>query len=315
MARETTARKFAELNQGKANFDDIYNALDPREYYRVLIGLDYIIPDLAKPIFRSLVEHAHAARKKPPKMVDLGCSYGINTALIRFPLDLQQLALRYATPEIQALDPGSLKRLDRLYFRGWPPRTPSVAIGIDISRPAIDYARGVGAIDFGIARNLETEPLAHNEARVLTDVDLIFSTGCVGYVTEKTFGQLMKSATGETPWVASFVLRMFDYEPISAALDKYGLVTEKLEGVTFVQRRFRDAEEVSATLDALARRGIDPAGKESEGLLHAELYVSRPQQAIDATPLAKLLSVTSGASRPFGRRFRVTEGAGITLVR
>ena len=39
-------------NDIKANFDSIYSRPDPREYYRVLYGLDYVIPDLAKGIFR-----------------------------------------------------------------------------------------------------------------------------------------------------------------------------------------------------------------------------------------------------------------------
>jgi hypothetical protein len=70
-----------------------------------------------------------------------------------------------------------------------------------------------------------------------------------------------------------------------------------------VQRRFSSGNEFEATIDALRRQGIDPAGKESDGLLHAELYVSRPQEAIDARPLADLISVTSGAGRRYGRRF------------
>lgn len=105
------------------------------------------------------------------------------------------------------------------------------------------------------------------------------------------------------PWVANFVLRMYDYGEVASTLSGFGLVTEKVPGVTFVQRRFSSRDEFEGTMEALRRQGIDPAGKESEGLLHAELYISRPQEAIDRVPLAELMSVTSGEGRRYGRRF------------
>ena len=61
-----------------------------------------------------------------------------------------------------------------------------------------------------------------------------------------------------------------------------GLVTERLSGVTFVQRRFRDAEEFENSLATLAATDIDPTDLESEGLLHADLILSRPKA--DAQP-------------------------------
>jgi hypothetical protein len=308
--------RFACLNEGKADFAAIYTAPDPRDYYRVLFGLDYIIPDLAKPVFRALADAVARKNGHPPKIVDLGCSYGVNGALLRLPLDLERLAKRYATPELHALDTKTLVRLDRHYFLGWPERTRCTIVGVDVSAPAVTYARDVGLVDYAVVADLEREALSPEDEAVLAETDLVISTGCVGYVSEASFERLVAAASAiRAPWVASFVLRMFDYDGIAAALERHGLVTEKLEGVTFVQRRFNSEDELSATLAALARRGIDPAGKEAEGLLHAELYVSRPPEDVVATPLGRLLSVTSGASRPFGRRFNVIEGGTVTLVR
>jgi hypothetical protein len=65
------------------------------------------------------------------------------------------------------------------------------------------------------------------------------TTGCVGYVTDATYGKLL-DAMDRTPWIVSFVLRMFPFEPLAETFAKRGLVTEKLHGATFVQRRFRD---------------------------------------------------------------------------
>ena len=47
-------------------------------------------------------------------------------------------------------------------------------------------------------------------------------------------------------------------------------MTEKLERITFFQRRFAAAEEQEEVIGQLRERGIDPTGKESEGQLLAE---------------------------------------------
>jgi hypothetical protein len=54
----------------------------------------------------------------------------------------------------------------------------------------------------------------------------------------------------------------------------------------------------------LNARAIDPRNKEADGLLHAELYVSRPPEHADAMPLNEMISVTSGENRSYGRRYR-----------
>jgi hypothetical protein len=42
---------------------------------------------------------------------------------------------------------------------------------------------------------------------------------------------------------------------------------------------------------------------ESEGLLHAELYVSRPRSDVQAAPLEGIVRVSSGRNRPIGTRY------------
>ena len=310
-----TQVSFKSINETKANFDRIYSKADPREYYRVLYGLDYIIPDLARPVFRALIAAREAAAGRRVRILDVGCSYGINAALARFPVDLARLAQRYAGPEMQGLSIQSLIDLDRHYFRAWPRHTDAEFIGLDASKRAIDYAAGVGLLDVGIAANLEHHQPTPYQADVFSGVDMIVSTGCVGYVTRRTFGHLLAHARpGDPPWVASFVLRMFSYDEIADMLARHGLVTEKLEGVTFVQRRFHSEDELRATISALEDRGIDPTGKEAEGLYHAELYVSRPAGIARDVPLGSALSITSGGGRPFGRRFRMLDNTDVKLI-
>ena len=62
--------EYACLNEGKADFAAIYGAPDPREYYRVLSGLDYIIPDLARPVFRALDDALARKRGRAAKIVE-----------------------------------------------------------------------------------------------------------------------------------------------------------------------------------------------------------------------------------------------------
>lgn len=306
---------FSGLNSAKANFDAIYSQPDPREYFRVLCGLDYVIPDLAKIPFRALTGALRRRHGRKLKIADIGCSYGINAALLRYPLDLARLSHRYAAEEIQRLDSKALAGLDRHYFRSWPPLNRDTFIGVDTSQPAIAYALETGLIGAAVTSNLEQEPPTPAEALALRGLNLVMSTGCVGYVTENTITRILQAqGGGEAPWVANLVLRMFPYDRIAETLAGFGLVTEKLEGVTFVQRRFHSAQEYAHTIASLKTQGIEAEGKETEGLYHAELYVSRPRRDVEAQPLRELVSITSGAHRHYGRRFAKAPDGKVKLM-
>jgi hypothetical protein len=118
-------------------------------------------------------------------------------------------------------------------------------------------------------------------------VDLITTTGGVGYITERTFCRLLDS-TRMTPWVASFCLRTYDYGPITAALAGYGLVTEQSD-LTFAQRVFHDRAEQQWAMSNVRARGLDPDGLESEGRLYANFYLSRPARDAKRRPLPELI--------------------------
>jgi SAM-dependent methyltransferase len=291
---------FSQLNESKANFDHIYVAEDPRQYFRHLGQLDYIIPHLAQPIFGQLIRARAQTQSEPVTVLDLGCSYGVNGALMKYAIQYDMLRERYTAPALQTLSSGELLELDEAYFKAWPKQPGVRVVGLDISSNAIRYARACGMMDTGFAIDLESEEPSPEAADVLADVDLIVSTGCVGYVTSKTFDRLAKlSRRGRPAWVASFVLRMFGYGKITETLGRYGLETEKFEGATFVQRRFFDREEMDAAIAAVERNGVDTRGHETEGLYHADLFVSRPPAEIARQPLQKLVSVVSGANKPW----------------
>ena len=305
---------YSRINLSKANFDEIYTQEDPRGYFSVLGALDYMIPDVAQPIIRQLVAARERSLGRAPVVLDIGCSYGINAALHRFPLSFNTLRSRYARREMVGVSPQELAELDRNFYASWPNIGQARFVGLDVSAPAIRYARNVGLLEAGVAVNLEQDELRPQEAEVVRKAGLLLSTGCVGYVTEKTYRRVL-DALDEVPWVVSFVLRLFPYDRMAAALESYGLVTERLAGATFVQRRFRDVEEFQRSLSTLAELGVDTEGFESEGRFQAELFVSRPAAEVRATPLGEIVTVTSGRHRPVGARYvQVDTGEGMQIA-
>lgn len=304
---------FSRINQAKAIFDDIYALDDPRAYFAVLGDLDYMIPDVAEPVVRQILAAKASATGAKPLVLDIGCSYGINAVVHRFPLTFGGLRHRYARREMRAVSTETLVRLDRNFYASWPDVGLARFIGLDISAPAISYATGVGLLEQGVVADLETGTLSTEGARIIRPADVIMSTGCIGYVTEKTFGKIL-DATERRPWIISFVLRMFPFDSLAATFAKRGFVTERLTGATFIQRRFRDAEEFEGSLAALAALGVDATGLESEGLFHADLILSRPEADARAAPLEDIVTVASGRGRPIGPRYVHVEGNGALQI-
>ena len=162
--------------------------------------------------------------------------------------------------------------------------------GLDVAGNAIGYACRTGLIDDGWTEDLESSDPSPALAAELADVDLVLTTGGVGYVTESTFARLLRPRQdGPPPWVAALVLRIYPYDGISATLAEHGLVTERLDGVTFAQRRFADVGERDAAVEGVSALGLDPAGLELDGRFHAELFVSRPAADVERLPLAELV--------------------------
>ncbi len=306
---------FASLNESKANFDDIYHRDDPRGYFSVLGSLDYMIPDVAAPVIRQILQARKRRYDTAPTVLDVGCSYGINAAVHRYPLSFRRLRRRYANADMAALSSDDLARLDRSYYSSWPETGVARFIGLDVSAPAVRYAVAVGLLDEAVVANLETGAPGPRDAGRLRRADVVLSTGCVGYVTERTFRSIL-GTMDRPPWVISFVLRMFPYDAISAELARHGLITERLVGTTFVQRRFRDVEEFTSCLATLEGLGIETGGLESDGRFQAQLFVSRPKEDVLAAPLGQIVTVVSGRNRTVGTRYvRVGRGERAQVVR
>ena len=287
---------FEEINEAKANMDDIYNQSDPRAYFRELRKLGYAIPGIAKPIFQNLISHLQRHQDDIVHVLDVGCSYGVNAALLKHDLSMEELYKHWGQKKLAGAAPKEVMANDQLFFADIDESEHIEVIGLDQAQYAIAYAEEVGLLDEGLALNLETEPLSALAKEELAPVDLVTSTGCVGYVTEKSFDRLLPAVTqGRLPWVANFVLRLFPFDAIEETLNDWGYVTEKLEGQNFFQRRFASADEQEQVLEQLCDMGIDPTGQEAEGHLLAEFYLSRPMKDAAELPIERILPVMNTA--------------------
>jgi hypothetical protein len=275
----------------KADFDHIYDQPDPRAYFRTLGELEYTIPQQAQPAVQAVLRRLREARpERPPRVLDVCCSYGINAALLRTDVTLAQMYERYAGPALAVLPPGELAEQDTAFYAARRAREGWVG-GLDVAQQAVGYACRVGLLDRGWAEDLEARDPSPDLAAELAELDLVLTTGGVGYIGERTFDRLLRPSEGRPrPWVLAMVLRVFPYGDISAALGRHGLRTERLDGLTFPQRRFASGQERDAALRDLAALGLDPAGREQDGWYHASLYLSRPAEDVERFPLRDLLA-------------------------
>ncbi|NJQ07643.1 class I SAM-dependent methyltransferase [Streptomyces lonarensis] len=274
--------RFATDTTGKISLGHIYDRPDPRAYFSTLRALDYRIPQLAKPRFAELISRyreEHGARTVD--VVDVGCSYGINAALYRLDLDMDDLYRRYADPAAAALTTEQLLDRDlraaRVRPRARARATAGVRFtGLDVSGPALAYAHRAGFLDATVHADLERDRATGAQRAALASADLVVSTGCFGYVTDRTLAQIADVEQGHRPWMAHFVLRMFSFDEVTERLAAAGYETVRSPEV-FRQRRFASAQEREQVLTTLVEAGVDPTGHETDGWFCAQLYVSRPR--------------------------------------
>ncbi len=265
---------FEAANAAKVNFDDVYNLPDPRRYYRTLGALDYRIPSEARPVFEAVID---AIEPSAPTIVDVGCSYGVNAAMIKYGLDFAELVARYRASSARATSVAETIFNDAAFFADLAVVRDAKFVGLDVATEVAGYGKAVGLLDEAVTQDLETAAPSPQTATAFEGADLIITTGAVGYVTEQTFEAIVEASRGAPPCVAAFTLRQFPFDRIAERLAAFGLKTEKLEGRYFPQRKFADAEERAGAISALKAVGVDPEGLESEGRYFAEFYLAAPR--------------------------------------
>lgn len=277
---------------GKAEFSHIYNEPDPRQYYNTLGALGYRTPQQGLELFNAI---RRAQQDLMPTgvgpLLDVCCSYGVNAALYLTDLTLPDVYERYASPDLADLSTQQLIEEDRKFYAEHFQADAPEMFGVDVAENAVDYAKTVGLLTDGWAENLEESEPSEELLRAVADVSLVVVTGGISYITEHTFRRLLRAFPEDRmPWVASFVIRTFPYDPIADTLADFGLATERLEGATFRQRRFAADEEQQAALQRLHSLGLSTEGLEDEGYYHTEFFLSRPAGDVESQPLNELLT-------------------------
>ena len=178
---------------------------DPRTYFRTLRKLDYQIPQLAKPRFARLVDELRSTRRTVT-VLDIGCSYGINAALLRYDLTMDELYERYGGADADWTRAELLDRDRCSRARTGAGRAVRRARRV----PARPRVRAGGRV----RRRRRCTPTwsrpspTRTSAPPLAASDLVISTGCVGYVTERTLARVVagrRPSTVDGPFRAADV--------------------------------------------------------------------------------------------------------------
>ena len=244
--------------------------------------LQYRIPDSTKPLYLSLAEQLFDKLRRPVNVLDLGSSYGINSALMKYNLTMSKL------DDFFLKEKEPTKEETRQFYKNLSKNDALNFYQIDISEPALKFSEDMGLCKKGLHVNLETEKLDFPQE--LSQIDMVIATGCIGYIGYKAFSNLLEviknqqsnSSQSETehvtPIFAFSVLRIFDVEKIQKTFDYYGYSLVKSDLKSIRQRHFSDSEEKSQTLSLLHSKGIDTKGYEDDGSFYADFYVASPKR-------------------------------------
>jgi hypothetical protein len=271
--------EYTTANKAKASFDDVYNAPTPHGYLDTMTGLGYQIGDQAKPFFTRAIDHIRTANRDQghSTVLDLGCSYGIGSALVLHDCTYDSLAEFFKKGEGKDVDVCIAETTEWLARRRI--QADVKCVGMDQADKAVHFGEQTGLLARGIAKNLETgETLTSEEESCIRQCNILFSTGAIGYVGPKTLSPILKllgKAEPENvgPVIVATLLRMFDPNPIVSCFQEHNFRFEKLSVHPLPQRNFESKDEQQKTIQLLKERGIETDGLEETGVLYADVYV------------------------------------------
>ncbi|WP_282611068.1 hypothetical protein [Pelagibius sp. Alg239-R121] len=265
-----------KINQQKRDFREIYNASEPTQYFSTMATLDYQIPENARPCIEFLLyELKSCKRLEQLNILDIGCSYGVLSALIKYNLTLNFLYSVYTKEMFR-----ESSNISSVKYSLMPSRSYLNFYGIDSSINAVKYAIDVGLLESGVGADLEQDGQVDLD-KIPKDIDLIVSTGCFGYITDQTLMKILDHTYGcSRPVIVSFVMRPFDYSPAIDSLASIGYRTRQLNGQYFRQRKFFDRGEQNHIFNLVSETAMALSGDqipEADGYSYATLFVSEHQ--------------------------------------
>ena len=276
---------FDTANDAKASFDDVYAAPTPHAYVASMARNGYEIGEQARPYCAAAAEFLRECNGDawPVQMLDVGCSYGIGSAFVKYGCSFDELVAFFSTRAPREYRAAC--EAMRMWLNITPPPCDVRVVGLDRSVPAIRFAVDAGLLDGGIARNYEDSDVVptEDERAWFRSCNLLISTGAIGYVTERTLDAVLphlgKDYPGEFgPFAVVTILRMFDFPEIAASFEKHGFMFGAIPGVRLPQRRFTGEEERRKVLSLLHDREVDTSGWEDTGKHFADLFIAAPRE-------------------------------------
>ena len=273
--------KYETENRAKACFDDVYTAPTPHAYIAMMAKNGYEIGERARPYCIAASELLRKKNKEawPVHMLDIGCSYGMGSAFVKYNCSFDEMVAFFSTRA--PLDPHAACEATRAWLNVTPTPYDVRCVGLDSSKPAIDFAVRAGLLDGGIANDFENPATTANaeERSWLRSCNLLISTGAIGYITDRTMAHVVRHAGQDHPGefgpiAVLTILRMFDATPIKNVFEKHGFRFEKVPKVMLPQRGFTDQSERARILTILHDKGINASDWEARGKQFAELFIA-----------------------------------------
>jgi len=274
---------YETANEAKANFDEVYTAPTPHAYVALMANNGYEIGERARPYCAAAVEllQEHNGGIWPVQMLDVGCSYGIGSAFVKYGCSFDEMVAFFSSRAPREYHAAC--EAVRMWLNITSPASDVRAVGLDSSEPAIRFAIDAGLLDGGIARDFERPDVVPTDEdnSWFRSCNLLIGTGAIGYVTDRTLDMVLRhlgkdypGATG--PFAVVTILRMFDPSPIEDVFEAHGFAFGAVPGIRLPQRRFTDAKERRDVLAVLHDRGIDTSEWEDRGKHYADLFIAAP---------------------------------------
>jgi len=281
---------------GKASFDSIYDQPTPAAYFSALKPLAYMTPGRVQPMVRRCVAALrHGRGIETVTVLDLCAGYGVNAALLKYRLGMQDLYERYATANARAAGHKRIAADALWYARKARAQADVRVIAQDVALNALTYSHAVGLADVVVGANLEERDPSEVEAAQLGLADLIVVTGGLSYIGEKSFRRVLGVAR-RRPWALYFPLRHSDTDDIDEAFERAGYEVETARR-TIQHRFFRSPEERRA----IRARVLADAGEDerppSSTYLEALIKLARPPGDVLSPPFDEIVSSDGEGSR------------------
>ena len=263
----------------KKDFTDIYTQESPCGYLKEMERLEYSISDSTKPLYNTIIEQLENILSRPVNILDLGSSYGINSALMKYNLTMTELNNFF----LSGTEP--TKKETKQFYEKCTSNDNMCFYQIDISDEALKFSEEMDLCEKGINVNLDDDKLELLES--LPKIDIVIATGCIGYIGYMAFVNLLKviknrqsnSIESKTkynaPIFAFSVLRMFDMDDIQKSFETYNYSIVKSDIKPIIQRRFSDIKEKEETISMLHEMGINTKEYENDGNFYADFYIAK----------------------------------------